>query len=132
MILDHRGNSVSRSVETLAELAWLLGRDDLASAIDDADYPIYGAPKVKFFADGFGWRSPTPSAIRTCGKCSRDGRGPRVRPERLRSGLPRLTPPRDHFRRVSRRAAPLPGVASPGPAGHLAQPREPAGVAVGR
>ncbi len=54
-IVDHRGNSASRSVEKLAELAWLLGRDDLASAIDDADYPMYGAPKVKTFADGLGW-----------------------------------------------------------------------------
>ncbi|MEU6022602.1 hypothetical protein [Micromonospora sp. NPDC047134] len=54
-ILDHRGNSASRSVEKLAELAWLLGRDDLASAVDEADYPMYGAPKVKTFADGLGW-----------------------------------------------------------------------------
>lgn len=54
-ILDHRSNSASRSVQKLAELAWLLGRDDLMSAMDDADYPMYGAPKVKTFADGLGW-----------------------------------------------------------------------------
>ncbi|MBF9134724.1 hypothetical protein I0C86_38210 [Plantactinospora sp. S1510] len=54
-ILDHRSGSASRSVQKLAELAWLLGRDDLVTAMDDADYPMYGAPKVKTFADGLGW-----------------------------------------------------------------------------
>lgn len=54
-ILDHRGNSASRSVVKLAELAWLLGRDDIVSAMHAADYPMYGAPKVKAFADGLGW-----------------------------------------------------------------------------
>ncbi|RQX05899.1 hypothetical protein [Micromonospora inaquosa] len=54
-IIDHRGNSASRSVDKLGELAWLLGRDDIVAAMDHADYPMYGAPKVKAFADGFGW-----------------------------------------------------------------------------
>lgn len=53
-ILDHRGNSASRSVDKLSELAWLLGRDDIVAAMDHAGYPMYGAPKVKAFADGFG------------------------------------------------------------------------------
>ncbi len=54
-ILDHRSGSASRSVDKLAELAWLLGRDDVAAAMDTADYPMYGAPKLAVFADGFGW-----------------------------------------------------------------------------
>ncbi|MFC4148645.1 hypothetical protein ACFO0M_20520 [Micromonospora mangrovi] len=54
-ILDHRGNSASRSVDKLSELAWLLGRDDIVAAMDHAGYPMYGAPKVRAFADGFGW-----------------------------------------------------------------------------
>jgi hypothetical protein len=54
-ILDHRGNSASRSVDKLTELAWLLGRDDVVSAMDAAGYPMYGAPKVKAFATGLGW-----------------------------------------------------------------------------
>ena len=54
-ILDHRGNSASRSVDKLAELAWLACRDDVVAAMESADYPRYGAPKVKAFADGFGW-----------------------------------------------------------------------------
>ncbi|GIG86951.1 hypothetical protein [Plantactinospora endophytica] len=54
-IIGHRGNSAERSVDKLTELAWLLGRDDVMSAIDNADYPKYGAPKVEAFADGLGW-----------------------------------------------------------------------------
>ncbi|MFI7208063.1 hypothetical protein [Micromonospora aurantiaca (nom. illeg.)] len=54
-ILDHRGNSASRSVDKLGELAWLLGRDGIVAAMDHVGYPMYGAPKVKAFADGFGW-----------------------------------------------------------------------------
>ncbi|MGC4815086.1 hypothetical protein ACLQ29_31610 [Micromonospora sp. DT228] len=54
-IIDHRGNSASRSVDKLGELAWLLGRDDIVAAMDHAGYPMYGAPKVKAFADRFDW-----------------------------------------------------------------------------
>lgn len=54
-ILNHRGISANRSVDKLTEFAWLLGRDDIVKAMDDADYPQYGAPKVKAFAVGFGW-----------------------------------------------------------------------------
>ncbi|AEB42641.1 hypothetical protein [Micromonospora maris] len=54
-IIDHRGNSASRSVDKLGELAWLLGRDDIVRAMDHTSYPMYGAPTVKAFADGFGW-----------------------------------------------------------------------------
>lgn len=55
-IIDHRSNSAWRSTVKLAELAWLLGRDDVVAAMYAAGYPCYGAPKVKAFADGFGWR----------------------------------------------------------------------------
>ncbi|MGJ3224807.1 hypothetical protein ACQEUV_05450 [Micromonospora aurantiaca (nom. illeg.)] len=54
-ILDHRGNSASRSVDKLSELAWLLGRGDVVAAMEHAGYRMYGAPAVKAFADGFGW-----------------------------------------------------------------------------
>jgi hypothetical protein len=54
-ISDHRGLSAERSVIKLREFAWLLGRDDVVAAMDAADYPQYGAPKVKAFADGMGW-----------------------------------------------------------------------------
>lgn len=42
-------------MDKLGELAWLLGRDDIVVAMDHAGYPMYGAPKVKAFADGFDW-----------------------------------------------------------------------------
>ncbi|WLS43233.1 hypothetical protein Q3V37_17580 [Micromonospora profundi] len=54
-IIDHRGNSASRSVDKLGELTWLLVRDDIVAEMDHVSYPMYGAPKVKAFADGFGW-----------------------------------------------------------------------------
>lgn len=53
-IEDHRGISASRSVTKLTEYAWLLCRDDVTEAMNAANFPQYGAPKVKAFADGFG------------------------------------------------------------------------------
>lgn len=65
-IRDHRGISAKRSVEKLAEYAWLLGRDDVVEAMDAAEYPQYGAPKVKAFGDGFGlvWADGDPELQR--------------------------------------------------------------------
>jgi hypothetical protein len=57
-ILNHRGISAARSVDKLGEYAWLLGRDDVVSAMDAAGYEQYGAPKVKAFAEGMGWEWP--------------------------------------------------------------------------
>jgi hypothetical protein len=57
-IRNHRGISASRSVDKLRAFAWLLGRDDVVAAMDAADYPQYGAPKVKAFAEGMGWDWP--------------------------------------------------------------------------
>ncbi len=53
--LSHRGISAERSVIKLREFAWLLGRDDVVTAMDEAEYPQYGMPKVKAFALGLGW-----------------------------------------------------------------------------
>lgn len=61
-IVDHRGISAERSVTKLREFAWLLGRDDVVQAMDASDYPQYGAPKVKAFADGMGWPFTADSA----------------------------------------------------------------------
>lgn len=61
-IRDHRGISAGRSVDKLREYAWLLGRDDVVAAMDAADYPQYGTPKVKAFAEGMGWEWPTGDA----------------------------------------------------------------------
>jgi hypothetical protein len=62
-IEDHRGISASRSVEKLGEYAWLLGRDDVVAAMAAADYPQYGAPKVKAFAEGMGWPWPPDAGL---------------------------------------------------------------------
>jgi len=55
-IIDHRWDAARRCVVNLAELAWLLDRDDVVTAMGAAGFHRYGAPKVKAFADGFGWR----------------------------------------------------------------------------
>lgn len=57
-IIGHRGLSASRSVDKLGEYAWLLGRDDVVKAMNDADYENYGAPKIKAFATTLGWEWP--------------------------------------------------------------------------
>jgi hypothetical protein len=54
-IVNHRGISATRSVQKLAGYAWVLGRDDIVTAMEAAGYAQYGAPKVKAFADGMGW-----------------------------------------------------------------------------
>jgi hypothetical protein len=56
-ILHHRGNSASRSVDKLGELAWLIGRDDVVAAMDQAGYLMYGRQRSG--------RSPTGSAGRS-------------------------------------------------------------------
>jgi hypothetical protein len=61
-ILGHRGISAGRSVDKLREWAWLLCRDDVVQAMDVAEYPQYGAPKVKAFALGLGWPWPSDNA----------------------------------------------------------------------
>jgi hypothetical protein len=54
-IEDERGISAERSVIKLREYAWLMGRDDVITAMDAALYPPYGAPKVAAFGQGFGY-----------------------------------------------------------------------------
>ncbi|GIJ08429.1 hypothetical protein ACFFMR_29225 [Micromonospora andamanensis] len=60
-ILHHRSGSASRAVDKLTELAWLLGRDDVVTAMNTAPYPMYGAPKITAFADGLGWPLHSPA-----------------------------------------------------------------------
>jgi len=52
---DERGISAERSVIKLREYAWLLGRDDVITAMDAAPYPPYGKPTLRAFADGMGY-----------------------------------------------------------------------------
>ncbi|MEU8332177.1 hypothetical protein AB0J14_35210 [Micromonospora arborensis] len=54
-VLNHRSGSASRAVNKLTELAWLLGREDVVTAVNAAPYPMYGAPKITVFAEGLGW-----------------------------------------------------------------------------
>ncbi|MEC3995056.1 hypothetical protein VSR01_16545 [Actinacidiphila sp. DG2A-62] len=54
-IADQRGISADRSVIKLREYAWLAGRDDVVAAMDAAEYPEYGAPKVRVFGEAFGF-----------------------------------------------------------------------------
>lgn len=74
-IIEHRGISASRSVDKLREYAWLLGRDSVVGAMDEACYAQYGAPKVRAFAEGMEWRWPDDPALTrmsTGDKCNAD------------------------------------------------------------
>lgn len=53
--LDHRGLSAGRSVQKLEMYAWLMGKDDVVTAMDEAGYTNYGVPKLKAFAEGMGY-----------------------------------------------------------------------------
>ncbi len=52
--INHRGISASRSIQKLSTWAWILDLDDLvAFAEDDKNYPQYGVPILKKFAEHF-------------------------------------------------------------------------------
>lgn len=53
--LDHRGLSAGRSIEKLQEIAWLLSRNDVIEAMNEAGYTNYGAPQLKAFAEKMGF-----------------------------------------------------------------------------
>lgn len=64
--LDQRGISAGRSVMKLTAWAWLLGEDEMvAFAEDDDNYPAYGAPILKRFAEHFGWPWPDDADLAT-------------------------------------------------------------------
>lgn len=48
---DERGISASRSVEKLREWAWLLGDDDLVTAIEEAPYGWYGVDTLRVICE---------------------------------------------------------------------------------
>lgn len=56
---DHRGISAGRSVEKMTEFAWLLGLDDIVTAMEKAEYQNYGVPKLKVFADALDIELPS-------------------------------------------------------------------------
>lgn len=51
---NHRGISADRSVRKIREYAWLMGRDDAVTAMDDAPYENYGVPMLRAFATTVG------------------------------------------------------------------------------
>lgn len=74
--LDHRGLSAARSVEKLAECAWLQGRDDVVAAMENAGYAQYGVPKLLVYAAAFDLPVPEDEALARMGRgeeCDPDG-----------------------------------------------------------
>lgn len=51
--VDHRGISAGRSIEKLAEWLWVLDDADLIERFEAADYPQYGAPKLRVLEDAW-------------------------------------------------------------------------------
>lgn len=60
---DHRGISAGRSVQKLAEWAWLFGMDAVVLQMTEGPYQNYGAPALKVFAEAMGQEPPTSEAL---------------------------------------------------------------------
>ncbi|MDG4834165.1 hypothetical protein O7627_33410 [Solwaraspora sp. WMMD1047] len=86
-ILNHRAAQARHAVAALAELAWLLGRDDVTAAMDTAGWLSCGAPRVKAFTDGFGWRfADTVEDLESRHMLIRMAAGQRCHPDGCRRG----------------------------------------------
>ena len=66
--LDHRRISASRSVMKLLEYAWLAGRQDVVTAMENAPYAQYGVPKLVVYAEAFGLPVPADEALARMGR----------------------------------------------------------------
>lgn len=65
---NHRGISANRNIDKMTAFAWLLGRDDVIVALDAIPYPQYGAPKLKYLCDMFGFPMPDDEGLRRMAK----------------------------------------------------------------
>src|SRR5687767_3729467 len=74
-ILGHRRTTTLRAAGRLTESAWLLGRDDIVTAMSGASVGQYHCGPVKVFGEGFGW-------------WVEDGIPPDPRLDRMAAGLP--------------------------------------------
>lgn len=61
---DHRGLSAGRSVEKMEVWLWLLGDDELLKQLEDTDYTNYGAPKLMFICQKFGFPFPDTQEVK--------------------------------------------------------------------
>lgn len=61
-VRDHRGLSAGRSVDKMALWVWLLG-DDLAE-MKALPYKNYGAPRLKWVCEQYGFPIPDDAAVR--------------------------------------------------------------------
>jgi len=66
--LGHRGISASRSVQKLEEYAWLAGRGDVTTVMENAPYAQYGVPKLVVYAEAFGLPVPADEALARMGR----------------------------------------------------------------
>lgn len=62
-VSDHRGISAQRSVDKMGAWAWLLGRDDVVKALEEAPYENYGAPKLAVVCRMMGFPIPEEQSI---------------------------------------------------------------------
>lgn len=61
--LDHRGISASRSVEKLAEWAWIFDQDIVSQEMNNAPHAMYGVPALFIFAKTFNQLIPDDSEL---------------------------------------------------------------------
>lgn len=73
---NHRGISANIAIDRVRVVAWLLGRDDVVAAMDQADYQNYGMPKAKAACDVLGIPFSTDDGLIRMARgepCSPDG-----------------------------------------------------------
>jgi len=59
----HRGISAGRSIQKLTEWVWLLGDDATLAAIEAAEYPMYGCPKLAVISRAYNLPIPDREAV---------------------------------------------------------------------
>jgi hypothetical protein len=62
-VSDHRSNSAMRNIDKMRAWAWLLGKDDVLTQAEEAQYEPYGAPQLRILCEGMGLRVPVDPAI---------------------------------------------------------------------
>lgn len=62
--VNHRGISAYRTIQKMTAWVWLIEDGDAVAFLeDDANYPQYGAPALKYLCERFGWPIPDDESV---------------------------------------------------------------------
>ena len=63
-VSGHRGISAGRNVEKMAAWLWVLGDDEAVERIEEVSYAQYGAPKLAYVCERYGFEIPDEEGLR--------------------------------------------------------------------